>query len=60
MGYHDRLPPAYEKTGIAVVNPLLQLQKRLDEIQKVINGLPEKAMTTIELSDAIQQILNGE
>ena len=60
MGYHDRMPPSYEETGIAVVNPLRQLQKRLDKIQDVINGLPEKAMTTVELSETIQKILNGE
>tara|TARA_B100000131_G_scaffold313511_1_gene348987 strand:- start:1112 stop:1303 length:192 start_codon:yes stop_codon:yes gene_type:complete len=60
MGYHDRMPPSYLKTGIGVVNPLIQLQQRLDEIQKVINSLPEKAMTTVELSDTIQKILDGD
>jgi len=60
MGYHDRMPPSYKETGIAVVNPLRQLQKRLDKIQEVIDGLPEKAVTVAELSDTIQKILNGE
>jgi len=61
MGYHDRRPPVYEDaTGIGVVNPLMQLQKRLDEIQDVISGLPEKHMSVVELSTTIQQILNGD
>ena len=60
MGYHDRMPPDYKKTGIGVVNPLIRLQQRLDKIQKVINSLPEKAMTTVELSEVIQKILDGE
>ncbi len=60
MSYHGYPPPEYNKTGIAVVNPLMQLQKRLDKIQKVIHSLPEKAMTAFELSEAIQEILNGE
>ena len=60
MGYHDRMPPSYLKTGIGVVNPLIQLQQRLDEIQKVIDSVPERAMTTVELSESIQKILNGE
>ncbi len=60
MSYHGYPPPDYGKTGIAVVNPLMQLQKRLDRIQKLIHSLPEKAMTTVELSEAIQKILTGE
>lgn len=61
MGYHDRRPPMYEdSTGIGVVNPLMQLQKRLDEIQNVISALPERHMSVVELSTTIQKILNGE
>ncbi len=61
MGYHDRMPPSYNnKTGIGVVNPLLDLQERLDTIQKILSDLPENAMTTAELSQKIQKVLNGE
>ena len=61
MGYHDRKPPSYENsTGIGVVNPLLQLQKRLNQIQDVINSLPEKHMSIVELSTSIQKILDGD
>ena len=61
MGYHDRMPPTYENsTGIGVVNPLLQLQKRLNQIQDIINSLPEKQMSTVELSTSIQKILDGD
>lgn len=60
MGYHDRMPPSYLKTGIGVVNPLIQLQQRLDEIQKVIDSLPERHMSIVELSARIQKILDGD
>ena len=61
MGYHDRRPPRYESTtGIGVVNPLLQLQKRLDKRQDIINMLPEKHMSVVELSATIQEILDGD
>ena len=60
MGYHDRMTPSYLKTGIGVVNPLIQLQKRLDEIQKVIDSLPERHMSIVELSTRIQKILDGD
>lgn len=60
MGYHDRMPPSYLKTGIGVVNPLIQLQQRLDEIQKVIDSLPERHMSIVELSTRIQKILDGD
>jgi len=61
MGYHDRMPPHYEdNTGISVVNPLMQLQKRLNKIQDVINLLPEKHMSVVELSTTIQKILDGD
>jgi hypothetical protein len=61
MGYHDRKPPSYENsTGIGVVNPLLQLQKRLSKIQDIINTLPEKHMSVVELSTTIQKILDGD
>ena len=62
MSYHDMGPPDpsfYRQTGMGVVNPLIQLQMRLNEIQDVINLLPENKMSIDELADAIQNILDG-
>ena len=44
-------------------NPKVQIispQKKLHDIQQLISSLPEKHLTVVELSDAIQRILNGE
>jgi len=44
-------------------NPRIQIispQKKLYDIQQIINSLPEKSLTMMELSEAIQKILDGE
>ena len=44
-------------------NPRIQVispQKKLYDIQQVINSLPDKHMNTYELQEAIQKILDGE
>jgi len=44
-------------------NPRLQIlspQKKLFDIQQIINSLPETPMSMYELQEAIQKILNGE
>mgnify|MGYP001265772656 CR=1 FL=1 len=67
MGYHDRdtfekrwrTPNKEEESE----NPRMQIispQKKLYDIQQVINGLPNKQMTMYELQEAIQRILDGE
>ena len=68
MGYHDRdtfekrwrmQPEEQEQSE----NPRMQIispQKKLYDIQQVINGLPNKQMTMYELQEAIQRILDGE
>lgn len=68
MGYHDR--DTFErwhmsdnKTDKPTENPRIQVispQKKLYDIQQLINILPNKHMTTFELQDAIQKILDGE
>ena len=68
MGYHDRdtfekrwrMPPEEQEQS---ENPRMQIispQKKLYDIQQVINGLPNKQMTMYELQEAIQRILDGE
>ena len=68
MAYHDRnryetkwSNPKEEKQEtenprITVISP----QKKLHDIQQVLNKVPEQAMTMYELHQAIQKILDGE
>jgi len=68
MGHHDRdlftrkwNKP--EETNVVSENPRMQVispQKKLYDIQQIIDSLPEKHLNTVELSEAIQKILNGE
>ena len=69
MGYHDR--DTFERWHMSdndkrdkpTENPRIQVispQKKLYDIQQLINILPNKHMTTFELQDAIQKILDGE
>ena len=39
MGYHDRMPPDYMKTGIAVVNPLIRIERKLARVQEVLDNI---------------------
>ena len=68
MGYHDR--DIFERRWrtskeeeVKTENPRMQIispQKKLHDIQQIINSLPNKQMTTYELQEAIQKILDGE
>ena len=68
MGYHDR--DIFEKRWRTSTNnqeqsenPRMQIispQKKLHDIQQVLNKVPEQAMTMYELHQAIQKILDGE
>ena len=68
MGYHDR--DIFERRWrtsndeeAKTENPRMQIispQKKLHDIQQIINSLPNKQMTTYELQEAIQKILDGE
>ena len=68
MGYHDR--DTFERRWSMQSekqeqseNPRMQIispQKKLHDIQQIINSLPNKQMTMYELQEAIQRILDGE
>jgi len=69
MGYHDRdlFTRKWNKPEETKVeeseNPRMQIispQKKLYDIQQIINSLPNKHMNTYELQEAIQKILDGE
>ncbi len=52
----DQIKEQTENPRIQVISP----QKKLHDIQQVISSLPETSLTMMELSEAIQKILNGE
>ena len=52
----DQMKEQTKNPSIQVVSPI----KKLHDIQQIINSLPNKHMTTYELQDAIQRILDGE
>jgi hypothetical protein len=68
MGYHDRdlFTRKWNKpedNKVESENPRMQIispQKKLYDIQQIINSLPNKHMNTYELQEAIQKILDGE
>jgi len=65
MSYHGRPPPDYNKIGIAVVNPLHELQQKLDKITQLVNELStdeheDAGLISIEHLWTIQNILDGE
>ena len=68
MGYHDRdlFTRKWNKpedNKVESENPRMQIispQKKLYDIQQIINSLPDKHMNTYELQEAIQKILDGE
>jgi len=63
MAYHDNQYYTTKKNEEKLENPRVQVispQKKLYDIQQLINSLPDKHLTTVRLSEAIQRILNGE
>jgi len=65
MSYHGNPPRDYNRTGIAVVNPLIEIQRKLDKITKLVNELntdehENAGVISIEHLWAIQDILDGE
>ena len=49
-------PTKHKAPRMQIISP----QKQLHDIQQVLNQLPEKATTVVELADQIQSILDGE
>ena len=42
MGYHDRKKPDYLQTGIEVVNPLHEQQKKLNQLEQFLKEIVEE------------------
>ena len=60
MSYHDK-PPDYMRTGMAVVNPLIRIEKKLKKVQEVLDNISEQSiLSATDLRIKIQQVLDGD
>jgi hypothetical protein len=60
MSYHGN-PPEYTKTGIAVVNPLIRIERKLKRIQEVLDNISEASiLTAVDLKMKIESALADE
>jgi hypothetical protein len=57
MSYHDGYH-SYPDTGISVINPLIQNEKKILEIRKLLVESIEKDMNVTELRLQITKVLN--
>ena len=60
MSYHDQ-PPEYIRTGIAVINPLIRIERKLKRIQEVLDNVSDcSALTALDLKIKIEQAMAEE
>ena len=60
MGYHDRPPPDYMKTGISVVNPLIRIEQILKKVQDILDNISDASVLTAnDLKKKIQKVLDN-
>jgi len=60
MSYHG-YPPPYEKTGIAVVNPLIRIERKLQKIQEVLDSISDySTLTATDLKIKIQKAIDED
>jgi len=58
MSYHGQ-PPSYLKTGIGVVNPLIRIERKLKNIQDVLDNISDQSILTAnDLKIKIQKVLD--
>jgi len=61
MSYHDRRPPDYMHTGIAVVNPLMRIERKLKRVQEVLDNISDASiLTAVDLKKKIEKVLADE
>jgi len=59
MGYHDRKPPDYHKTGIGVVNPLIRIEQKIKKVREILDNISDDSVLTAnDLKTKIQTVLN--
>jgi hypothetical protein len=60
MGYHDR-PPGYAETGIAVVNPLIRIERKLKRVQEILDNISDASiLTATDLKTKIEKAMSDE
>jgi len=60
MSYHG-YPPSYTKTGIAVVNPLIRIERKLQKIQEVLDSISDySTLTATDLKIKIQKAIDED
>ena len=60
MSYHG-YPPSYTKTGIAVVNPLIRIERKLQKIQEVLDSIGDySTLTATDLKIKIQKAIDED
>ena len=58
MSYHGNPPHDYNNTGIAVVNPLIRILKKLNKIQDILDNISDASiLTAVDLKIKIQKVL---
>jgi hypothetical protein len=59
MSYHGYPPSNYDKTGIAVVNPLIRIEEKLKKVQEVLDNISDSSILSAnDLKTKIQKVLN--
>lgn len=59
MGYHDRKQPDYNLTGIAVVNPLMRVERKLKKVQEILDNISDSSVLTAQdLKSKILRVLD--
>tara|TARA_Y100000592_G_scaffold91593_1_gene151988 strand:- start:1092 stop:1274 length:183 start_codon:yes stop_codon:yes gene_type:complete len=60
MSYHGHPPPDYNQVGIAVVNPLHEIQRKLKKIQDLLDNISDSSILTAnDLKFKIQEVIDG-
>jgi len=60
MSYHGN-PPDYAKTGIAVVNPLIRIERKLKRIEGILANIGDASvLSAADLKAMIQNALDEE
>ena len=59
MSYHGQPPPEYNQVGIAVVNPLHRIERKLRKIQRVLDNISDASVLTAnDLKIMIQRVID--
>jgi len=60
MSYHDQ-SPSYANSGIAVVNPLIRIERKLKRIQDVLDNISDSSiLTAVDLKIKIEKAIAEE